>query len=456
MAVGISLSQYHPAVGGSEASQRAAQLRVDTTQIHPYMDIIAPLAWTAIASLAPDKAGKISLDQLGFKTPQATQGTSKILLTQGTGKLAVNVSKAASTSIFVKALNVIMQGAKIAVPLVSLPAISVPALSAFTEALSYWEDRTRFIMSGNLTTAVATQQALDDPDRDDRYIGLLSGDYLMVPQKHTDYLAKELPNLVLDQGYLVRKDADPNQPLQVRSQNALPGITYASMRVSVSPLDPGSSGTGASKSAPSTSTSSDSSSSNSKKSKKKINERPLSATSLQMQAGGPARKGATKRGHDDSGNEVADGRMPESRVDVGCAGRRTGLWSYSGKQKVTLLRKLPALVPLSGQTFTVKVATRGDQSDLARDLQSMLEAEITKGDSSLTVDDSYPSDVITCRIIDFAHPAPTVSTRPSVAVTKSPPKQQSYLRVTGSLTISFQARGAGGQRCRLRKCDRQV
>ncbi len=269
VAVSISLSQYHPAVGGSEASQRAAQLRVDTTQIHPYMNIIAPLAWTAIASLAPDKAGKISLDQLGFKTPQATQGTSKILLTQGTGKLAVNVSKAASTSIFVKALNVIMQGAKIAVPLVSLPAISVPALSAFTEALSYWEDRTRFIMSGNLTTAVATQQALDDPDRDDRYIGLLSGDYLMVPQKHTDYLAKELPNLVLDQGYLVRKDADPNQPLQVRSQNALPGITYASMRVSVSPLDPGSSGTGASKSAPSTSTSSDSSSSNSKKSKKK-------------------------------------------------------------------------------------------------------------------------------------------------------------------------------------------
>jgi hypothetical protein len=269
VAVGISLSQYHPAVGGTEASQRAAQLRVDTTQIHPYMNIIAPLAWTAIASLAPDKAGKISLDQLGFKTPQATQGTSKILLTQGTGKLAVNVSKAATTSIFVKALNVIMQGAKIAVPLVSLPAISVPALSAFTEALSYWEDRTRFIMSGNLTTAVATQQALDDPDRDDRYIGLLSGDYLMVPQKHTDDLAKELPNLVLDQGYLVRKDADPNQPLQVRSQNALPGITYASMRVSVSPLDPGSSGTGASKSAPSTSTSSDSSSSNSKKSKKK-------------------------------------------------------------------------------------------------------------------------------------------------------------------------------------------
>jgi uncharacterized membrane protein YgcG len=206
------------------------------------MNIIAPLAWTAIASLEPNKAGKISLEQLGFRTPQAQQGTSKILLTEGTGKLAVNVSKAATTSVFVKALNIIMQGAKIAAPLVTLPAISVPALSAFTQALSYWEDRTKFIMAGNLTTAVATQQAHADPDREARYIGLLSGDYLMLPQKHTEELAKELPNLDLVQGYLVRKDADPNLPLQTRAENALPGISYASMRVSVAPLDASSAG----------------------------------------------------------------------------------------------------------------------------------------------------------------------------------------------------------------------
>jgi uncharacterized membrane protein YgcG len=240
--VSIALSQYRPGNGSGDAGTRAAQLRVDTTQIHPYMNIIAPLAWTAIASLEPNKAGKISLEQLGFRTPQAQQGTSKILLTEGTGKLAVNVSKAATTSVFVKALNIIMQGAKIAAPLVTLPAISVPALSAFTQALSYWEDRTKFIMAGNLTTAVATQQAHADPDREARYIGLLSGDYLMLPQKHTEELAKELPNLDLVQGYLVRKDADPNLPLQTRAENALPGISYASMRVSVAPLDASSAG----------------------------------------------------------------------------------------------------------------------------------------------------------------------------------------------------------------------
>ncbi len=245
VAVSIALSQYRPGAGG-EASTRAAQLRIDTTQIHPYMNILSPLAWTAIASVTPNKAGKVSLDQLGFKSLQATQGTSKILLTRGTGKMAVNVSKAPTTSAFVKALNVIMQGANIAVPLVAVPAISVPALSAFTEALSYWEDRTRFIMAGNLTTVVATQQAHGDPDREDRYIGLLSGDYLMVPQAHTEELAKELPNLDLVQGYLVRKDADPNLPLQTRAQSAVPGVTYASMRVSVQPLDASSTGKSAS------------------------------------------------------------------------------------------------------------------------------------------------------------------------------------------------------------------
>lgn len=265
VAVSIALSQYQPSNAAGDSGVRAAQLRVDTTQIHPYMNIIAPLAWTAIASLEPSKAGKVSLDQLGFKTPQAQQGTSKILLTQGSGKLAVNVSKAATTSVFVKALNIIMQGAKIAAPLVTLPAISVPALSAFTQVLSYWEDRTRFIMAGNLTTAVATQQAHADPDRDDRYIGLVSGDYLMVPQKHTDELAKELPNLDLVQGYLVRKDADPSQPLQTRAQNAIPGITYASMRVSVTAIDASSASKPASKPAASSNDSSDSSSATAKK-----------------------------------------------------------------------------------------------------------------------------------------------------------------------------------------------
>jgi hypothetical protein len=231
VAVSIALAQFRP--GDGESNIKASQLRVDTTQVHPFVNILTPLAWSAIASVSPNNAGKVSLDALGFRSPQAMQGTSKILLTEGTGKLAVNISRAAAQSMFVKALNIMIQGAKIAAPIVSLPAISVPALSTFTEALSYWEDRTRFVMAGNLTHAVATQQALDDPDRDPAYIGLKSGDYLMVPQRHVDELAKALPNLDLVQGYLVAKDADPNLPLSERAENSVPGITYASMHVTV-------------------------------------------------------------------------------------------------------------------------------------------------------------------------------------------------------------------------------
>jgi hypothetical protein len=235
VAVSIALAQFRP--GAGEANMKASQLRVDTTQVHPFVNLVTPLAWSAIASLAPDKMGQVSLDSLGFKSATAMEGTSKILLTQGTGKMAVNVSKAPTASNFVKVLNIMIQGAKIAAPIVSLPAISVPALSTFTEALSYWEDRTRFVMAGNLTHVVATQQALDDPDREPTYMGLVSGDYLMVPQKHVDELAKSLPNLDLVQGYLVAKDADPNLPLPQRAQGSVPNVTYASMHIAVQPSD---------------------------------------------------------------------------------------------------------------------------------------------------------------------------------------------------------------------------
>ncbi len=236
VAVSVSLSQFRPST--AEQNERASQLRIDATQTSPLMNLFAPLAWTAIASIAPNNAGKIpSLDQLGFKSDQAVSSTSHILLTRGTGKVAVNISKAPNDSGFLKVLKVMMIGLKAAAPLVTLPAISVPALNAFSEAFAYWEDRTRFIMNGNLVHAIATQQALDDPQRESTYIGLVSGDYVMVPRKHTDELASEMPNLDMSQGYLVRKDADKNLPVSKRAELAIPGVTYATMRVAVSPLD---------------------------------------------------------------------------------------------------------------------------------------------------------------------------------------------------------------------------
>jgi hypothetical protein len=123
-----------------------------------------------------------------------------------------------------------------------------------------------------------------------------------------------------------------------------------------------------------------------------------------------------------------------------CAGQSFG----AAKEKVTLLRKLPALVHLPGDSIAVRVTGHDEHSDLARDLQSMLEAEITKDDPRLRIDERAPAAIISCRITDFSHPAPIVNTRPSVAVGKNAPKTQNSLRVTGSLSVSFQTRSAGG------------
>jgi len=49
----------------------------------------------------------------------------------------------------------------------------------------------------------------------------------------------------------------------------------------------------------------------------------------------------------------------------------------TAKEKVTLLRKLPALVHLPGDSIAVRVTGHDERSNLARDLQSMLEAELT-------------------------------------------------------------------------------
>lgn len=245
--VSIALSQFRPGTG--DLKEQASQLRVDATQTSPLLNLVAPLAWTAIASLMPEKGGKIpSLDQLGFKPDEPMTSTSHVLLTKGTGKLAVNISRAPNDSGFLKVLKVMMTTLKTVAPLVTLPAISIPALNAFSEAFAYWEDRTRFIMNGNLVHAIATQQALSDPEHDSRYIGLVSGDYVMVPQKHTDELANEMPNLELSQGYLVRKDANKDQSVASRAAAAIPGVTYATMHVAVSPL---SSQSGVAKSSPS-------------------------------------------------------------------------------------------------------------------------------------------------------------------------------------------------------------
>jgi hypothetical protein len=114
------------------------------------------------------------------------------------------------------------------------------------------------------------------------------------------------------------------------------------------------------------------------------------------------------------------------------------------KDKVTLVRKLPAAVHLTGATIKVKVTGHDDQRDLIHDLEGLLETELLKDDPELRVDQSSAATTISCQITSFAHPQPTVTTRPSMAVGKTPSKPQTFTRITGELGVAFQARSSSG------------
>lgn len=148
------------------------------------------------------------------------------------------------------------------------------------------------------------------------------------------------------------------------------------------------------------------------------------------------------------------GRMDRARkmlvmtsLSIGMLAAATaGAQSFGmAKEKVTLQRKLPALVHLTGTTIKVRVMGHDDQSDLAHDLQALLETELLKDDPHLRVDEKSPSAVVECQITDYSHPQPTVTAKPSLGVGKGAQKNEFFTRVTGALSISFQARSVGGQ-----------
>jgi len=115
------------------------------------------------------------------------------------------------------------------------------------------------------------------------------------------------------------------------------------------------------------------------------------------------------------------------------------------KDKVTLMRKLPAAVHLTGTTIKVKVTGHDNQSDLIHDLQGLLETELLKDDPQLRADETGAATIIGCQITSFAHPQPTVTTRPSLATGKNGSKTQTFTRVTGDLSVAFQAKSSSGQ-----------
>jgi hypothetical protein len=117
------------------------------------------------------------------------------------------------------------------------------------------------------------------------------------------------------------------------------------------------------------------------------------------------------------------------------------------KEKITLHRKLPAVVHLSETTFTVKATSSASQQDVAQLLPVMLETELLKNEKSLRVDNTSPAITISCAITNFQTPPPQTITRNQTVFEKKKPVQKptNYYEVTGQLDAVYTVSDKAGK-----------
>jgi hypothetical protein len=63
----------------------------------------------------------------------------------------------------------------------------------------------------------------------------------------------------------------------------------------------------------------------------------------------------------------------------------------------------------------------------------------------LTTTENNPSSLILCQITDYSHPQPIVTTQQALSIGKKGTKTEAVTRITGTLSVAFQAKTAGGQ-----------
>src|ERR1700733_1142632 len=111
-----------------------------------------------------------------------------------------------------------------------------------------------------------------------------------------------------------------------------------------------------------------------------------------------------------------------------------------GRKKLTLQRKLPPTGHIDGTTVKVEAPAKGFQADIGPDLASTLESILLRNDSRLRSEDTHPDTLITCQVTTYAQPPAQVTMQPGVQIGKTPAKPTPLTRVTGILTVSFQAK----------------
>jgi hypothetical protein len=239
--VTASLGQYRPSVEDQQMleSVRSSSLRVDFVQTQSFMNILAPMAWAALAVFEHSKASKLpSVGQLGY---QKNFMDGKILLPGGTGKFALNVYPVKPESMLHKILKIAIPVGLAVAPVLNLPAISIPVLKTITQIYLGPKEEESYgkpLLNSLPVRWNATQRAFAESLEVEKF-PLIDGNYIMVPQAHAEELGKAFPSLDWQQGYLVSKDASKTDSPETRYLQAIPGVTYVTMSLKVTKPAPG-------------------------------------------------------------------------------------------------------------------------------------------------------------------------------------------------------------------------
>ena len=230
-----TLGQFRPSVADQQIldSVKSSSLRVDFVQTRSFMDVLAPMAWAALAVFEHDKANKLpTVNSLGY---QKEFMDGRILLPGGTGKFALNVFPVKPESTLHKILKVVIPAAMAVAPVLNLPAISVPVLRTITQMYLGPKDEESYgkpLLNSFPVRWNATQRAFAESLEVEKF-PLVDGNYVMVPQAHADELGKSFSTLDWQQGFLVSKDASTNDSPTTRVMKSIPDVTYVTMNLRV-------------------------------------------------------------------------------------------------------------------------------------------------------------------------------------------------------------------------------
>jgi hypothetical protein len=120
--------------------------------------------------------------------------------------------------------------------------------------------------------------------------------------------------------------------------------------------------------------------------------------------------------------------------------RAQNFGSSVARKKLVLQRKLPPTGHIDGTTIKVVATAKGFQADIAPDLASTLEALLIRNDSRLRSEEEHPDTLINCTVTTYAQPPAQTTMQPGMQIGKTPAKATPMVRVTGILTVSFQAK----------------